>query len=175
MVIGLALAMSLGSIVAILYFFRRRKLWVRAMLVCVALLLLCFLWSAWLGPHELTDPKELADRFELVFQFSPDPQITDIHYRLGDGPDDMVEWFRFTADANILESLLTDLRPTSEQEFRRLSGAAPSWWLTSSSDKVSYFFGSIRTRSGEGPQSRQAWIAYDHTTRVVYCFIHSLL
>jgi hypothetical protein len=178
-VIVIALAVSLGAFVlssgVILYFFRRQKWWVRIMLLCIVPVSLCLLWDAWLGPHDLTEPGALAARFELVFQFPPEPEITDIHYRLGDGPDDMGEWFLFTADVKTLERLSTDLKPTSELEFRRLGGDSPSWWLPSTGGNVSFFNGSIRTRSGQSPWDRRTWIAYDHSKHLVYCYIHSLL
>ena len=183
-IIVTSLAISFGAFVlgsiAILYFFRRRKWWIRAALVCVllvsiSLLLSAWFWSAGFGPHELKDPKELAARFNLVFQFSPSPQIADIHYQLVDGPDDMGEWFRFAADFNALELLSHDLKPSNEREFRSLGGAHPSWWLPSYANNISFYIGSIRTRTAQSPWSRQTWIAYDPSTHFVYCYIHSLL
>ena len=178
-VILVALAVCLGIFVvaggAILYLTKGKPWWLRALLICVPGIVLFFLLNAWLGPHELTDKKELAARFELVFRFAPEPFATDIRYQLNDGPDDMGEWFRFRTDAPTLERLAPDLQRISSRAFGEASSRGPDWWLAQPTEALAYYRGSIPTTAGASPHSRQVWIAHDRAQHLVYCYIHSLL
>jgi hypothetical protein len=179
-IIFVALVISIGVFLVsagiILYFTRRWRWWVRGMLVCVPAVALVTLWGLWLGPHEMTDAGELAARFELVFRTPASPLATDIHYQLSDGPDDMAEWFRFRTDAGNLARLSPDLRQIGSREFYDRSSQGPKWWLAGEpGGDLSYYRGTIPTAAGKSPSSRDAWIAYDRTRELVYCYIHSLL
>ena len=176
-VIQLVVAVGVVALLMVLirYSLRHKSGRDRLIGVCLPPIVLCILLLNWFEPHELTRPKELADRFEEVFPFAPNNDVSDIHYQWGDGPDDKVEWFRFNADESVLQRLSEDLKPIDESEFAEQSSKGPRWWLSNAKGKIAYYHGSIKGRARQSPASTSAWIAYDQTTRTVYCFIHSLI
>lgn len=177
--IALALVMSVGCFVlgssAILFFFRRQRWWFRAILIAIIPVLLYFLWSAWLGPREITDPKELISRFELVFGFTPDSSLSVDHYQLSSGPDDMAEWFSLRVDIKDLDRLSPELKSITSEQVGGVGSLTPDWWLVTPHEKFTHYSGPIPSRDNRSPSYRELWIAYDHSQRRAYCYIHSLL
>lgn len=177
--IVIALAISVGIFVlgcgAVLFFFRRQRWWLKAILIASIPAILCFLWSAWLGPREITDPNELTARFELVFGFTPESSLSVDHYQLATGPDDMAEWFSLRADIKDLDRLSPDLTSITSEQFGEVNSLTPDWWRITPHERFTHYAGSIPGRDNRGPSYRELRIAYDRSQRRAYCYIHSLL
>ena len=182
-ILVLAFFVSLGLLVvfevAVIFFTRKRHRAIRYVLLAVPFVGLYFLWSAWLGPHEMRDPRELAARFELVFGVTAAPKVTGLHYQIDDGPDAMSELFRFETDTETLKRLVPALETVTKNEFHEFvhpGASPPSWWLSSQGfNGTAYYHGNVAAQPGVSPSFREFWIAHDENTRVVYCYIKSML
>ncbi len=119
---------------------------------------------------EPTNPKQLAEQFEVFFGFKPPPSVTEIRSKSVQIGDSLTDWISFRCDQRVF-SQMTNSRDLRVIDAERLSGElekmargapsdiphlavvnpnAPRWWPASKEASMRHLFYLPRLNTNQG-------------------------